>query len=110
MFDVNITFPFEAILLPLKVETGINAIFTSCIPLSLEYERLSIVVARRRSSSSHCKIENRLMGLIRKLVSLRDQEGHNIGKVPFKRNLFYLLILLVGLLLLKNKTNKNQKL
>ena len=47
MFDVNITFPFEAILLPLKVETGINAIFTSGVPLSLEYEQLSIVVARR---------------------------------------------------------------
>ena len=86
MFDVNITFPFEAILLPLKAETGINAIFTSGVPLSLEYERLSIVVARRRSSSSHYKIENRLMGLIRKLVSLRDQKGHDFGKVPFKRN------------------------
>ena len=88
MFDVNITFPFEAILLPLKVETGINAIFTSCIPLSLEYERLSIVVARIRSSSSHYKIENRwrMMGLIRKLVSLRDQKGHDFGKVSFKRN------------------------
>ena len=45
MFDVNITFPFEAILLPVKAETGINAIFTSGVPLSLEYERLSIVVA-----------------------------------------------------------------
>ena len=86
MFDVNITFPFEAILLPLKVETGINAIFTSCIPLSLEYERLSIVVARRRSSSSHYKIENRMMGLIRKLVSLRDQKGRDFGEVSFKRN------------------------
>ena len=84
MFDVNITFPFEAILLPLKVETGINAIFTSCIPLSLEYERLSIVVVR--SSSSHYKIENRMMGLIRKLVSLRDQKGHEFGKVSLKRN------------------------
>ena len=84
MFDVNITFPFEAILLPLKAETGINAIFTSGVPLSLEYERLSIVVVR--SSSSHYKIENRMMGLIRKLVSLRDQKGHDFGKVPFKRN------------------------
>ena len=85
MFDVNITFPFEAILLPVKAETGINAIFTSGVPLSLEYE-LSIVVARRRSSSSHYKIENRMMGLIRKLVSLRDQKGHDFGKVSFKRN------------------------
>ena len=86
MFDVNITFPFEAILLPVKAETGINAIFTSSVPLSLEYGRLSIVVARRRSSSSHWKIGNRLMGLIRKLVSLRDQKGHDFGKVSFKRN------------------------
>ena len=86
MFDVNITFPFEAILLPVKAETGINAIYTSGVLLSLEYERLCIVVARRRSSSSHCKIENRLMVLIRKLVSLRDQKGHDFGKVPFKRN------------------------
>ena len=84
MFDVNITFPFEAILLPLKAETGINAIFTSGVPLSLEYERLSIVVVR--SSSSHYKIENRMMGLIRKLVSLRDQKGHEFGKVSLKRN------------------------
>ena len=84
MFDVNITFPFEAILLPLKAETGINAIFTSGVPLSLEYERLSIVVVR--SSSSHYKIENRMMGLIRKLVSLRDQKGHDFGKVSLKRN------------------------
>ena len=86
MFDVNITFPFEAILLPLKAETGINAIFTSDVPLSLEYKRLSIVVARRRSSSSHYKIENRMMGLIRKLVSPRDQKGHDFGKVSLKRN------------------------
>ena len=86
MFDVNITFPFEAILLPLKVETGINAIFTSGVPLSLEYERLSIVVARRRSSSSHYKIENRMMGLIRNLVSLRDKKGLDFGKVSLKRN------------------------
>ena len=48
MFDVNITFPFEAILLPVKAETGKNAIFNSGVPLSPEYERLSIVVARRR--------------------------------------------------------------
>ena len=86
MFDVNSTFPFEAILLPLKVETGINAIFTSGIPLSLENERLSIVVAWRRSSSSHYKIENRTLGLVRKLVSLRDQKGHDFGEVSFKRN------------------------
>ena len=85
MFDVNITFPFEAILLPVKAETGINAIFTSGVPLSLEYE-LSIVVARRRSSASHYKIENRMMGLIRKLVSLRDQKGRDFGEVSFKRN------------------------
>ena len=86
MFDVNITFPFEAILLPVKAETGINAIFTSGVPLSLEYERLSIVVARRWSSSFHYKISNRLMGLIGKLVSLRDQKGHDFGKVSLKRN------------------------
>ena len=89
MFDVNITFPFEAILLPVKAETGIKTIFTSGVPLSLESERLSIVVARRRSSSFHCKIENRLIGLIRKLVSLRDQKGHDFGKVPLKRNWIY---------------------
>ena len=89
MFDVNITFPFEAILLPVKAETGINAIFTSGVPLSLEYERLSIVVARRRSSSSHYKIENRMMGLIRNLVSLRDKKGHDFGKVSLKRNWIY---------------------
>ena len=29
------------------------------------------------------------MGLIRKLVSLRDQKGHDFGKVPFKRNQIY---------------------
>ena len=110
MFDVNITFPFEAILLPLKAETGINAIFTSGVPLSLEYERLCIVVARRRSSSSHCKIENRLMGLIRKLVSLRNQKVTTLVKFPSKETR-YMLILLVGLLLLKNKqANKSQKL
>ena len=97
MFDVNITFPFEAILLPVKAETGINVIFTSCVPLSLEYERLSIVVARRRSSSSHSKIENRLMGVIRKLVSLRDQKGHDFRKSFTVRATF-----------IKEQTNKQE--
>ena len=113
MFDVNITFPFEAILLPVKAETRIKAIFTSGVPLSLEYERISIVVARRRSYSFHCKIENRLIGLIRKLVSLRDQKGHEFGKVPFKRNWIYADFTGRATFIkkqTKKQTNKSQKL
>ena len=52
------------------------------------------------------------MGLIRKLVSLRDQKGHDFGKVPFKRNQIYADFTGRATFIKKTnkQTNKSQKL
>ena len=101
IFDVSIIFLFEAILLSVKVETGINVIFNSGVACHLEEKRLSIGATFSPQGIANLKlawINNQSRDFFLSVIN----KSHDFGKFSSKETKYILILLAVLHLLQKN--------
>ena len=90
IFDVSIIFLFEAILLSVKVETGINVIFNSGVACHLEEKRLSIGATFSPQGIANLKlawINNQSRDFFLSVIN----KSHDFGKFSSKETKYILI-------------------